>query len=791
MAKNDWAIVVGIWRYHPSLGKLEGPKNDAQDFFAWLKDPGGGDVPEVQIKKILSPAGDMPRSPADAEPNEVTVNKEIVKVLEELPKENGVKKGGRLYVYVAGHGTEMREPGGQDTKVLLTANAFGTEYNHSSIPNILRACVVAPGHFAEVVLFMDCCATPAKVSADPPKCDPFLPPGGSNASFVFMHAAKSTRKARATEIGGKMRGVFTQALLMGLRGGASDEHGVITAHALFDYVRSNMRKLLRPEMRESDDPETSQIPELKEESRLLVANAPRTKFKVEVHVGKADVGKELRVLGGSLDVVSRRIAEAEVVEERLPAGLYMVEIVEGAGRRSEVFELPGFSETGDAKVALNEAYRTVQVGDHLGVTKKDPPKLELIDASYKPYITLSRERDHTLTRPGLFKIQAFIGNQIRESYLVVRPRVVAPRVMGIFSTIERPSARRQPPEGPYVVSAMASASRAPGFEYTFGTVELTIPSPAPLAATNAPPSYRTHAARESRTPTVKIGRGSSLFVCVRDTLTAKPNPAKPVPHPAAGLHLRDIEGRSLVDFERASKRGPEGKAAWTTCTVELDPGVYRLSVETPVGTLSQAVIATRGLQTQIFQFLRDYGDAPDSRRADLQGAAIFLGQADFRPGRSDLRKTELVRVALRERGGTVDAAALQDLLTQSRAEPMLQIMGAHLLLSLGDPTEDDRALLARVLRRLRRKLGAHPDVKALALRVEGATGRPRLSVPPMLLESWLAIREASLKQPALIPAESLLAQVEGHVWGFGPVLVWQEVPRARRRHTRKRAAEPS
>ncbi|MDC3962154.1 caspase family protein [Polyangium jinanense] len=789
MAKNDWAIVVGIWRYHPDIGNLEGPKNDVDDFIAWLTDPRGGNVPAGHITKVLSPARRKPMSSAGAQPSHATVEKEINdKLRKKFGKENRAKKGGRLYVYVAGHGCATREPSGRDSKILLTADATNDDVKHVSVPNTLQACVVDPGFFAEVVLFMDCCATPlTSVFAALPTCARRQPPGGSGTPFVFLHAAPSGRQAREVEIGGKTRGIFTHALLAGLRGGASDKHGVITAHALYDYVHSNMRKLLPPEMRESGNPDISQIPEFtlfptKPALRLRLAHAPQTKFKVEIHVGKADVGKKLRVLGGSLDVVSKRVAEAEVVEERLPAGLYMVEIGEGKATRSEVFELPGFSETGDAKVTFDGAYHGVRVGDRLGVSQKDPARLSLIDASYGLDTVLSRGRDEPLTQQGLFKVQAFIGNQIRESYLVVWPKGA-----------KRRSAGQQPSKGPYVVSEVAgvsSARRDPAFGYSFGTAGLPIPSPAPLAETTAPPLYRTHAARESRTPTVKIGRGSSLFVCVRDTLTAKPAPAEPVPHPAAGLQLHDIEGRLLVDFERASKRGPEEKAPWTTCTVELDPGVYRLSVETPVGTLSQTVIATRGLQTQIFLFLRDYGDAPGNRRADLQGAAIFLGQAGFEPERSDLRKTELVRVALRERGAEVDAEVLRDLLKQSRAEPMLQIMGAHLLLSRGEPMEDERTLLARVLRRLRQKLGEHPDVTALALRVEGATGRPRFSVPPMLLESWLAIREASQKRPAIIPAKSLLAQVKNHFWGFGPVLVWQEAPRARRRHTRKRAAEP-
>ena len=34
MAKNDWAIVVGIMNYaDPNLAGLQGPENDATDFY--------------------------------------------------------------------------------------------------------------------------------------------------------------------------------------------------------------------------------------------------------------------------------------------------------------------------------------------------------------------------------------------------------------------------------------------------------------------------------------------------------------------------------------------------------------------------------------------------------------------------------------------------------------------------------------------------------------------------------------------------------------------------------------
>ncbi|HEU5218622.1 MAG TPA: hypothetical protein VFU23_08180, partial [Gemmatimonadales bacterium] len=55
MARDDWAIVVGIKRYFdPALAGLEGPENDARQFYEWVVSPSGGAVPKAQAKLIVS-----------------------------------------------------------------------------------------------------------------------------------------------------------------------------------------------------------------------------------------------------------------------------------------------------------------------------------------------------------------------------------------------------------------------------------------------------------------------------------------------------------------------------------------------------------------------------------------------------------------------------------------------------------------------------------------------------------------------------------------------------------------
>ncbi|MDI1436384.1 caspase family protein [Polyangium sorediatum] len=781
MAKDDWAVVVGISRYPGLHLDLRGPENDAKAFYAWVTDPDGGDVPASQARLILSSEfiPPEPKSAADAQPNEVTVAAALTKILDEVHAEDEGVQARRLYLYVSGHGCQMLEYGSIDANVLVTANATTRKFKHANIPRLARTCVVHPAFFKQVVVFMDCCATPGpQTPSDPSRCKKEQPTGGAEAQFVFMHAAKSDREARELDFDGKPMGVFTRALLMGLRGGASDAQGNITAGALANYLQANMRKLLPVEMRANPNPSIGKEPytpfEDPQVTKLLLAHAPQAKFKLVIHVWPEHVGEPLLVLDGDLRQVVRQTARSERVELELPAGLYLARI----HILSQVLELPGYSQSGTAEINLGTSYTEARVHDRLAFVFANPGiDYFLVDGSFeiRPIEpTGGGEHLEEMKRAGIFKIQARTGSLLNYVYLVVSGDAGAePKTLRV--TWDDGTLQGEPAIG-------GPNLRMPLVELVNLADERFFMSPAPLENTASPEAYRAQARRESRVPGVKIGKGSELFLGVRDAPPPGPFPMPAVTHPAAGLSLRDAKGRVLVDFERQSKRGPGTDGPWATCNVELDPGVYCLSVETPHGTLSQTVVTTRERQTQVFLLLRNYSDGPGGRRADLQSAAVFLGRRSFDPKRSALRTTELLRLALQERRAAGDAALLANAIQTSREDPMLRLLGAYLLLALGEPSEEHMSILKKALAALRRQLGAHPDVEALALRIEGARARRRrFSVPPMLVESWLAIRDASRARAGLISTPSLLARVEKRLWGFGPALVWQEPARARRR----------
>ncbi len=308
---------------------------------------------------------------------------------------------------------------------------------------------------------------------------------------------------------------------------------------------------------------------------------------------------------------------------------------------------------------------------------------------------------------------------------------------------------------------------------------LVYASPAPLDDTACLRDYHQAAAQEaSTTPHRRIGQGSSIFVFARDYAAPQPasnQPETPYPHPAQGLILEDGQGQLLVDLSKEGTHNLDNASQdpWAACNVAVNPGTYRLVLQLPTGeTLEQPLVASPGWQTQVFLLQRTYG-GPDTRRADLPGAAILLTRlgAGFHPGSPDLRLADLARAGLANQRQVL-SDQLRVMLAGDHENPALGLSGAHLLLLDKAPNLD---LLGAAVQHLRTLLGTHPDVEALDLRVHGP-GSYVFTGPPMLLPSWWLIVGASTTAPALVPIDSLAGQVAPRQWGDGPWFLWMDPP---------------
>ncbi len=382
------------------------------------------------------------------------------------------------------------------------------------------------------------------------------------------------------------------------------------------------------------------------------------------------------------------------------------------------------------------APETGQKRVHLEVlTHDDATEIFVIDAQLN-LAARGVGRLETDLEPGIYKVKARAGLEAREDYVILH-------------------------EGD------------PAEVKDFGIIQF--PSPAPIVGTAKTHEYQmSAAAAESRRVHVTAGQGSFVFVFARDWTSADQSqaPAQTPLHPARGLSLRDAQDNVVVDFGTQSASSLAADP-WSACNVQVNPGLYRLSLDLPSGArLEQTIVASPGWQTQVFALQHSYRTGPDDRGADLPSASIFLSRGGFDPDGHDMRLVEMARLGLINERKVVPKEVLE-LVGQKYDDPMLGIYGAHLLLL--DP-QPDLGLLSTVVQNLRRLVRVHPDVEAIALKLASAASSFVFAMPPMLRRSWSLVLDATVQKPDLVPLVSPAARVASRLWGPGPWLLWMNPP---------------
>jgi hypothetical protein len=232
-AGEDYALVIGV-NHYPQLRPLRGAIADAQAFAGWLLDTNGGNVPTANVRVLLS-------TPSPLSP----IGHEINDALEEIVESAQRTGGRRLYFYFSGHGAV----GDRANDVALCMANWSTLRRRAALSaDAWLDVIVRSGMFSEVAFFLDCCRVWAtRVVGLPPRID-FEKPKRAMATRVFMAYATEFQRA-AFEIDNysegsstEIRGIFTQALIAGLRGHAAFSEKVVTAASLKKYIEQETEK---------------------------------------------------------------------------------------------------------------------------------------------------------------------------------------------------------------------------------------------------------------------------------------------------------------------------------------------------------------------------------------------------------------------------------------------------------------------------------------------------------------------------------------------------------------------
>jgi hypothetical protein len=182
-----------------------------------------------------------------------------------------------------------------------------------------------------------------------------------------------------------------------------------------------------------------------------------------------------------------------------------------------------------------------------------------------------------------------------------------------------------------------------------------------------------------------------------------------------------------------------------------------------------------GWRTSVFLLQRQGRGERVGKSPDLAGSAISMSKmhSNFSPANLETKMVETARLAVMNRRPVL-RGELHDMLNGKFGNPILGILGAHLLLM---SAERDQALLEIVIDNLRKILGApHPEVEAIAL-AAGLGSSYDFAVPPMLRRSWMTVLEHSVSAPRSAASGTLSSQIGTKITQQDPWLIWKKPTR--------------
>ncbi|XOF32709.1 MAG: caspase family protein [Candidatus Electrothrix sp. YB6] len=325
------AVVIGINEYS-EYPALKGPVTDAEDFYAWLCDQEGGNLPEENIRRLLS-------SESGIEQNALTPNR--IEALFEPFVTAGVQGrfGERLYVFIAGHG--FGDAGDMGRTALYAANAKKLFPWHVAVTDYvewLRRRAV----FAELVLIMDCCRTvnPVHMIREPQY--PFIArrgghPDADKVKYFYAFAVSRGKIARERRFeDGQEAGIFTRTLLNALKT-ARPVKGQVTGQALKDQIHNTIDKFA--DQVQIDPPEI-RLDSSRDITFLRRKSADSMPVRVVVEPYRG--GETLVLFDGSFREIRREQTSAATTTLELEPGLYKLAVSETG--RQQIFEVPSHEQ---------------------------------------------------------------------------------------------------------------------------------------------------------------------------------------------------------------------------------------------------------------------------------------------------------------------------------------------------------------------------------------------------------------------------------------------------------------
>jgi hypothetical protein len=341
---HDHAVVIAIRRYADAdagwITPLEGPDNDAAAIADWLRQPNGGGLPDGNVHLVSAAEVPDPFPEGGAVPDQ----RGVIAALDEIAqlskdRFDGQFAGRRLYVYVSGHGW-AREP---DEAALVTAEATKADPVNVLVTSWTRWMHKA-APFKELVLWADTCATrtPLKLLQGCLLAESVSANLKEVRVFEGFAAPLGLRAVENEMPDGRWHGVFTYALLEGLKGAAPSP---VTSNTLRDYLDNALKDFMREDQRKRKT--VAQEPAFGRVDPIDFGTKPRPTFPATLRFAQECVGRRV-IVGtiGSNPPVAETVLQGTEWSVQLEAGIWFV-FVDGT-TISKGFEISG----GEADVTV-------------------------------------------------------------------------------------------------------------------------------------------------------------------------------------------------------------------------------------------------------------------------------------------------------------------------------------------------------------------------------------------------------------------------------------------------------
>jgi hypothetical protein len=454
----NWAVVVGVDRYWSEGASLKGAVRDALSMREWLLDPAGGAVPSDNLFLVLAPAKDSPQLGDDVEWEQGT-KANITIAINNLVQLSG-GKGERLYFYYAGHGLTSRVSNRDESALLATDFTELLTDNSFALRSLWEYFETL--QFDDQFFFVDACRNEPPWGKDafelgrwtlPRSRDPGLPPV---QQFILYATSPKLKTVEDRGTPGEEHGVFTEALLDGLRGkGAAKAWSwerrcyEVRWERLADYVKDRVERQ-QHQVAETPAGWLLQVPQDtgsrgvagRDRDALLTSFAPsafpRERLEVLLEPDTAYRRADVRVLDAVGNVVAgQRGIGGKSVEFTVAPGTYGVRASApkiGAGYLKAPLELyePLEKPVKISLLPVEESPAEVAAEDAGTVNKLEPQRVPVQAADPLSIVEVKDETGHVVDvrrsarglelRPGFYRVRHVGPNAVSS----VRSVVVQP-----------------------------------------------------------------------------------------------------------------------------------------------------------------------------------------------------------------------------------------------------------------------------------------------------------------------------------------------------------------------------